>query len=480
MSVPPVLPSARRAGRLLALPAVAAALAVASAAPAHAASASCPTPPERLKLTWGVSGPDADIRTTTGRWPTAFRSSVEPGVARSGLGLGVDPEIRTVRTTRGVGRPVLCAGGKVRARLPELPRGTVVGGASANGSWVAWRTAKRGALGRVHVGQVVGGRLRAVRYRETVRGVAHEIVNGNIVVTASGAVAWTVGPGPRTRVAHSVGAVWPRGGEAAQVPVPDRPEAGGGGSTPGRPIFVLNDHQVQVDDRGATPFAFRAPTAGTCPPIIDGRTVPFAGWRLSLTLQSRLSFAPKSLSTSRAYVVCDPASGRTLTLGTANSAYGVGGHDGVRTMVRSGERLFVAREAIGPADYTRKDEVAMVDAATGASETVAGWLAAPGVTAPPKALLGDDPAVTGPGVAVAPGVTAWIRGSDATPTATVVVRDAGGTRSVAAGASITGLRLDGDRVRWSTDGVPGEAPVVPAAGEPVVFGPAIDAFTELP
>lgn len=335
----------------------------------------------------------------------------------------------------------------------------------------------------MYVGQVVRGRLRAVRYRETVRGVAGEIVNGNFVVTAAGTVAWTVGPGPQDRDVHSVGAVWPRGSEVSQVPVPDQPSYGAE-MPAGRPIFVLNDHAVQVDGRGVQPFIFRpgTGTGGACADIIDGRTTSLAGWRLSVTSRSSAYFAPKTGGSSTSHLVCDPASGRYISTGTSAFSYGVTGYSRVRAIVRAGDRLLVERESVGPLGFGYADEVDVIDAATGTSRHVVGWITGPGTTPPTVPQVPPPPGmeITGAGVAAAPGVFASIERSDAGPSASLTVEDADGMRRLSTGTSITGLALDGDRLRWTTDGVPGDAVVTPAAAAPFAVGPSVDVGADQP
>jgi hypothetical protein len=474
----PRRPLARRAASAGLLAPVALAVLVAAPTAAHAASPACPTPPERLKLTWGLGAPDADLRTTTGHWGPRYDFRTLD-VGRTGLGLGDDLEVRTSRDRHGVGRPVVCAGGKLRARLPSIRRGAIVGAASANGPWVAWRTARRGALGEVRVGHVDHGRLTAVKMRQTVRGVPHELVNGNFVVTPTGTVAWTVGPGPEGRDVRSVGAVWPRGRAVTAVPVPTGTAPGPDVPAVGHAIFVMDDQHVQVDSPGADPVRYRPRTPGTCPTPFTGTPRDLAGW--SFTATAGILIGGHGVSGARGWMVCDPVTGELVRVG-ATREVGLSRTrpvDSLRIVARNGTWLVEEHTSVDPTGFSTSTHLTLTETVTGQRRDLGGYLAAPGLAPSPYrpnvGYYAQQPFE--PGVAIAQGVTAWVAPvAPGSTTSDVWLSDAGGTRTVGSGSSITRLSTDGERLTWDADGSPRSAPVSPVQGAPFSVIEGVEAF----
>ncbi len=451
---------------------------------ASAAAPSCPTAPERLKVTWGAAGPAASTRTTAGRWPRLEQEHAPGALAsatvvlrRTGLALGADPEVRTVRDRRKVGTPVVCVDGRVRARLPRITRRQVVGAASVQGSWVAWRVAARGEVGRVHRARVVGGRLRDHATVPTAPGVPHELVNGNVVVGPTGTVAWTLGVGPEDRNARSSATVWPAGRRVAvALPAPapaTRPEEAGTTVPRGVAIALVGNRHVQLDEPGAEPVAFASDEAERCPdPIVPA--IELAGWRLAVAASIVLGPLDPGATWTALATVCDPQTGRLLSsdrvvahrVSRWGPAYSM---DGV---VRLGPWLLATTSGsdpfgLGPYRFVLRN----VD--DGRRITGEGAVRGPGAwTAEELEAERGRLRPTPTGAVTAPGVLAVVDGKE------LLVLDADGERRIALGEQARHFALVGDELRWEEAGGPRQATVRPRADAPYAFvDPRISAYS---
>jgi hypothetical protein len=435
----------------------------------------CPHVPERLSVTWGFAG-EVDRTVTGSGW---LSTSTPAPQHRVGLGAGRGQQVRTVRRRDGSGRPVLCVDGRVRATLPTVGRSALVGAASTNGPYVAWRVAQRGRPGRVLVARVIGGRLRDVRRTTTVVGRNGSLVDTNFVVAEDGTVAWTIGHDGEV----GRGAVWPHDGPPQRFRLHDPRQAG---------VWILDDQNVLVSREDTVSGGpedqdlliagsrrrYRPATPGACPRRFDVPAADLGGWQVATA--GRTSYEYGHDQTGIAWhTSCDPATGDYLEITTTES-FGnqyANGQVTVQNQARVGRWLL--QERAGSGEW-RGTTVRITDTADGTSRLGSGDLDVAGV---PHASPGTAPGASArapwaAGAIAAPGVVAWIerdRPADATSRVGLRVADATGTHEVARGGAITDLGLNGTTLRWTVDGVPGSTVLQPVAGEPfaAIPGPCV-------
>jgi hypothetical protein len=441
------------------------------AAPAAAQAPRCPASAAVVTASWGSGNAYGNDYDTAG---TSY--------PRTGLAAGRRVHVRT--TGRRHRRVVLCADGRVRARLPDLRRRELVTAVAVNGPYVAWAVRSPGTRARVSVGRVQGGRLRAVRRTSTATGPSSSrtVSSGPFLVLADGTAAWSV-----PARSEPIGAVWPRG--EAVVPfsrgVVDGPLSVVPRSTTfGYAIAILDDRHVLLD--GQLLRAYRPPVAGRCPTLTTGAWEDLGGWRIADAGGEWDESSDQVESTSRS-VVCDPARGRYLDITATRYHSGKGnrGRSTFGTTARNGRWLL--RAIVGFDDQRGATAVTIFDPATGERHVADGHLEVAGlppvVETPPGTV---EESATHRGAAAIPGATAWIeRTAVAGKTDTVWLSDGAGTRAVgsavfagfvpatsaspwpSARPSIRDLALSEATLSWTaSDGAVSTRPVSPIVGAP--------------
>ena len=404
--------------------------------------------------TWGTG---SDFIRTTG---TEFDPETEGTAPQHVTGLGVAEyvEVRTLRARSGAGRPVVCADGRRRVTLPSIDRGEIVGAASVNGTYVAWRVARVGRAGVVRVGRVVRGRLRDVRRTGTVRGTRGNLVNGAFVVTETGTVAWTI----KTASGRRPATVWVRGARPTAV----RPDGGvritDHDDDEGR-VWVLDDQHVVV---GGVRVRYRPARAGSCPKLFGAVWRPLGGWQIAVAGLEDTGQGNESASEAF-YVTCDPARGDYID--TTTTFYSGDQYDGGGTTMGTQARNdgLLIQERIGYAAQGGATSVRILDTATGVAYEAPGLLDAPGIARLPPST-NPDVGLRSIGAAIVPGATAWItQSADGARIMTLWLHDATGTRKVTSGTPrLANPELTTDRLTWTSNGTPAFAGITATIGRP--------------
>lgn len=447
------------------------AVSAAGAAPAAAKAPRCPAGTDVVSASWG-SGNEygGDLAAAGTSYPR--------------IGLGKARRVQ-VRTTGGRHRRlVLCADGRLRARLPALRGRQFVTAIAVNGPYVAWAVRPPGTPATVAVGRVRGGRLRAVRRTSTATGLyaSRTVSSDAFLVLPDGTAAWSV-----LAMREPVGAVWPRG--EAVMPfsgaVPDAPlSAVPPSMTFGNSIAVLDDRNVLLE--GQVIRAYRPTVAGSCPVLTTGTWHELGGWKVADVGGQSDEGADAGQSTLHS-VVCDPARGQYIDLTTTRYHSGRAGYGetGVGTTARNGRWLL--RAVIGRDDDRGATAVAITDPTTGERHVADGHLEVTGlppvVETPPDTV---EASATHRGATAIQGATAWIeRAGVAGKGDSVWLSDADGTRAVGSAAavvydpptsnspwvsarrSVRDLALSGTTLSWTgSDGSTSTQAVRPIAGEP--------------
>jgi hypothetical protein len=408
--------------RTLLVAAAALIVTAAGAAPAAAKAPRCPSGTDVVWASWGSGNPYG------GNGDVAGTSYPQTGLAKA--------RRVHVRTTGGRHRSlVLCADGRLRARLPALRGRQFVTAVAVNGPYVAWAVRPPGRPARVAVGRVQHGRLRAVRRTSTATGLSasRTVPSGAFLVLPDGTTAWSA-----FTTREPVGAVWPRGEAVAPFfgATPDAPLSAVPPSTTfGNSIAVLDDRNVLLEGRVIR--AYRPTVAGTCPVLTTGTWHELGGWKVADAggEWDENDDEPESTAWS---VVCDPASGHYIDL-TRTRYHSGRGHYGQTTTgstARNGRWLL--RAVIGRDDDRGATAVTITDPATGERHVAEGHLEVPGL--PPVIETPPDTVEASPthrGATAIRGATAWIeRTSAAGKGDSVWLSDADGTRAVGSAAAV--------------------------------------------
>ncbi|WP_026911849.1 hypothetical protein [Patulibacter minatonensis] len=453
-----------RLGPLLVAVSAAAAIAV---MPATAGAAACPAATATTTDILVTQGVD-DRRTTLTRqgrprsdYPVDFRqTTLQFGLDEDRLygdGDSKQPFVRDDRDRRGRRHVTLCVERGRLAVLPSPARGTRLAGVSVGGAFVAWRTT-RGARGSVHVGRIVGGRVKGVRQTSTVPTRAGRAVDGRLQVSAHGDVAWALTR--RSGDARRNVWAWSRGGSVKALRRPS-------GVADPHVVRVADDQHVALDG-SATLLRFAPAVKGRCPRVDATRWSPLAGLRVADI--GGATDAPEARKpTEWAFLlVCDPSSG-ALRRVVVTRGDGVAGHTRrVVRVARTGSWLLVERTLLARSyssvSFSYSTEILRLgDRST---TTVPGGLAGPGIPGPPT-YPGRTGRVEFPvGAVVRPGAVAWT--TPISPTSdparsTLTLVDAAGRRDV--GTTTTTPSFMGDALTWTDGADPRTDPVRPAPGE---------------
>jgi hypothetical protein len=442
-----VIPHRRPAARGLAPALVAIGGLAAFAGTAPAAAPRCPTRGvDTTTITWGAPSADRPLSTT----------SVTSHIRLTGLAADGDRRPPTIRTPRDARRrrPVLCAGGRVRAALPALAPGETVQAASVNDTTVAWRqTTTRGRTTTVRA-VVRAGRL--VDVRRAAPSTPSRVAAGDhrIVVTAGATVAWALGGGPATRVW-----AWPR---ARRTPTAMRTRGLDGVEY----LRVLDDQSV-LTDGSRVALRYAPATPGRCPVLADpAPTRALGGWSVTQVAGWRLGDDGEEGGESW-NVVCDPGSGRYVDIVADEHGAAPGLDSGARRtthIVRSGEWLVSSQH--GEGSFVG-DRTMIARATTGRRYLADGRVEGPGIdhAGEHHALPPTSGAVVGPGYVAFVATNA----DSSVKAQTLMLSDARGTRTVATGRAavpLAGLTADGTTLTWTAGGVGHAAPIVAATGAP--------------
>jgi hypothetical protein len=426
-------------------------LASLGASSAEAAARACPSHGAKIPVTFGVTDDETDAAVLIPEGYVERRF----GDARATL--------RTTTARNGRRVPHLCAGRRLVAVLPSVPRGTRLVGVSANDRMVTWRTARTARSGALHVGRIRGTRVRTLRRTSIVAPGDLHRWDPRIIVNPNGDVAWAL-----DRKDESTVWVWPRRGPVWRVP---------------REKYVsrvdllrLVDDQHLMIDRGDRLVAFAPPRPGQCPTLTPGRWRALGAWRA--TTVNGMTIGLDTTDSWQWTLVCDPVSGRVVHVtrsGSESSHYGGSGND-VTRLAKLGTRLLVERRwqsqslgAYSPDEYATN----VVDLDGGRVTTVAGALSGPETPIPKASGWGGPPPGPTPeqaesirikrGVAVADGVVAWTESGASG--LRVLLDDGAGLRDVGRTSGLD-LTLD-DALRWDEDGTARAVPVVPDPARPL-------------
>lgn len=463
--------------RCLAVAVIAGAHGLAAAAPAGAAARSAPV----------CAAGSAGVVATLGTWSDEQDPIDRPGsygrgdgpflieVAGFGTGLGrlaatgedvVPGALRIVPRTGGGRRLELCEGRGLIAVGPSVPKETKVGGLSLSGDRIAWRTWRPGRRGVVSIGRVVGRRITGVRTASAPVLPRSQAVNGRILVTPAGTAAWSLETKGRAAVW-----LWPHDRPVRQLTLPgDRRRTPGGWD-----VRIVDDRHVLLG-RTETVLRYGPTTPGSCPVPVGATDVPFAGGRLVRVPEAVFRQSTDVARWSHT-LLCDPAAGDYIDMHASRSSGGKygesSGADALAALSTAGVLVHVdAANAYG-APMLSTVVVRATRQTTVASGGVADTTAP--ASAPPLALSLNAP--TRIGLAIVPGVVAWIAAaparfdSDVPKDRRVWLADAAGARIVGVlpdeGTDDPRLAVTDGSLTWSDGATTRTIPVTPALGSVV-------------
>jgi hypothetical protein len=453
--------------------AVACALGAFSSAPADASAQSvCTAARERLLATWGAWDPDEFDTIAKGQpgsgtgEPLLLTSQVDPAFRQGPYATAPGLEVRTGRDRTGRGRPVLCTKGRALVRLPSVAPHAVVGGVSTNGTTIAWREWRSHRPGRVHRAQVVGGQLRhrqSVAIPPTRRAVA---VDGRIVVSPDGLVAWAGGE-PHAKHGRSTVTVWPTTGRPRTTTLPDDEYGQAADLTSIRPT----DRRHLLTNVSDRPIVVGPRTAGRCPIPVVGSWKPLGRLQALAvrdTESEEESDSDLVIVGSGWVLVCDPRTSDVVQV--LPEAHESDKYDSTNSTVtriaNDGPWLLAERAGDGYADSGPTTTI--FDTRDRTLATAAGPLDVPGGPAPTATVDPLRP-IAPPGVVAVPGAvasTALGRKPHG-----IVLRDATGRRVVGTGppAGRPILTLTPTPLSWTTSTVPGTFAVRPLPAPPIAL-----------
>jgi hypothetical protein len=454
---------ARLARQLAAFVPVIAVFAAVAAPPSSAHAAPCPKATSASTDLLVTSGVD-DGRTTLTRRGRPKRGEVFGQEAAGGaLVDGLlrrdsfeQPFVRTSPTKTGRKRLTLCTEDGRQASLPALSRGQVLAGVSVNGRYIAWRTT-RNSRGTLNVGRVVRGRPHAIRATPTAPTLKGAAIDGRIIVTSSGDVAWALF---RARGADDLRDVWvwPRGKAVKSIRRPKK-------TSQPSVVQFLDDQHLVLDDN-IEPFRYRPSSPGRCPRLDATSWKNVGSWQTAST--GGASGVGDEGAGWTFTVVCDPVSGnyRRIVLSSEDTVPGGGTNTSITRLAKAGPWLLIERRILerylGSGTYSATTEIQNTD--TNTSETVPGGIGGDGI---PAASIspGSPPDATVPtGATLRQGALAW-----ATPIATpgssparftVTLADVAGRRDV--GTATTSPAFSESTLKWSDGPTPASAAVNPA------------------
>lgn len=388
--------------------------------------------------------------------------SVTSGIRLIGLAANGErhpPTIRAQRDTAGRGHPVLCTGGRVRARLPTLPRGRTIQAASVNGTTIAWRQTTSKTRSTIVRATVHNARLRDVRRASILvpnRTTADD--DHRIVVTPTGTVAWALDSKKGTSTDSTV-SVWPRTRR-----VPTAPQRTG---TDDVMIVRVLDDQTVLTNGSRTALRYAPPTPGRCPVLTDPEpTEDLAGWNVAEVRGWSLG-DDSGVQAESWDVVCDPRTGRYVDI-IGDEAGATPGHDsGTRNtthLIRTGEWLISTQHGDGS---IAGDQTLIANATTGRHYLATGQADGPGID-----HTGEYHATPPPsGAIVGPGYIAFIatNTNSSIKSQTLILSDANGTRTIATGtekAPLGSLASNGMTLTWTTTGTPRATTTTPRSDAP--------------
>lgn len=461
MSAPPS--AVRRCARAMIVAVFAAASIAATTGGASAKVPTCPTNTSELTvITWGSPGPFGELADSDRGGTIALT-----GLARGARDVFPPPRIVTRRDRAGLGYPVLCAEGRVRARLPILRRGRTIQAASVNGTYLAWRETAPGAHGTIVRGDVRNARLRNVRRKTVPVRPGDEKNEHRIVVYANGMVGWALNS--QSARSSSRAWAWPRTGPAKY--------AGTARNADDNSIRVVDSQNILLS-RSTRLMRFAPATPGRCPTLNDGRPRPFGGW-VQADIAGWGEYGEGGTTTGSWTTVCNPTTGKYIAV-TLNSYSGYKSDSTASNVthdVRIGATLLtISQETSGGS--LGSTSASVLDTTTGRRYAIAGRSQGPGIIYREQPTGRPEEPV---GAVVLPGVLAFVYTDAARAGATQTLRliDANGARDIdratpslnaPASTSITNLSLAGGTLRWDHSGASRSVTVSPTPDSP--FGVA--------
>lgn len=346
------------------------------------------------------------------------------------------PDLRVLRQKGTIRGLAICGGEKTLARLP-LPkdRRSLVVAVSIDGQQVAWRTTSK-ASGTLSVGQVSRRVVRNARTSttRTLRGpLKGQQVNGRLMVTPDGSVAWSLPVGTRAGVW-----LWPAGEKPRRVALTHKNDGGNAG----RDVRIVDRHHVLIG-YGTELARYGPRTPGACPVALGVTSADVGPLAVRYSAGSYTENENGDSGGASHLLVCDPTVGdytRIIRFGSGGSGSGGSGNVGfdgepARVAFTAGTLVIerVTRTSGGGSSDTSYDALIVPrDPRSSIRTATGGGIAGPGIDPPPVPT--DWPSTSSRPVAVrlAPGAVAWSEGDPRTADnpRPIWLTDAGGSRIV--------------------------------------------------